>query len=282
MARSIQDIYDSMVQEGITLATEAGLTNMVTMFNSTSRVAVWKMLFYAVAFAWNALDQLFDLFRAETDDKIKLLKPHSARWFAYKATLFQYGYNLVDETDYYDNAALNEDQIAASKIIAYAAVVEQDRGIRIKVARLLSGDLAPITADQMTSFKEYMERVKPAGIKLLITSQVADDLKATIRVFYNPLVLRSDGGRIDGVDNEPVQNALKAYLKALPFNGLFVKQYAIDALQKVEGVTIVMVDSVSARYGTLDYTEVDVEYNPDGGYLRLTDLTITFTPHANI
>ncbi|MFT3750974.1 MAG: hypothetical protein QM768_21855 [Agriterribacter sp.] len=281
MARSIQDIYDSMVSRGIDLATEAGLPMLVTMFNSTSRVAIWKILLYTVAFAWNALDWLHDLFRAETDDKIKRLKPGSAINVVELAKNFQYGYDLEYGTTEYNNTGLTEDQVTASKIVTYAAAVEQERGIRIKVAKGTS-ELEPLTSEELIAFGAYMERVKAAGIKLLITSQVADDLQATIRIFYNPLVLRSDGGRIDGVDNEPVQNALKKYLKNLPFNGLFVPQYAVDALQAVEGVTIVMADSMSARYGALDFTEIDVEYNPDSGYLRLSDLTITFTPHASI
>lgn len=270
-----------MVSEGIALATEAGIPLLVNMFNSTSRVAIWKIFFYAVAFAWNALDQLFDLFRAEIDDKIKRQKPGSAMNVVELAKNFQYGYDLEYGTTAYDNGSLTEDQVTESKIVTYAAAVEQVRGIRIKVAKGTS-ELQPLTAEELISFSAYMERVKAAGIQLLITSQVADDLNATIRIFYNPLVLRSDGGRIDGVDSEPVQNALRKYLKNLPFNGLFVPQYAVDALQAVEGVTIVMADSMSARYGAIDFTEIDVEYNPDSGYLRLNNLTITFTPHASI
>ncbi len=284
MARNIQEIYDGMVTEAVRLAQEANLPTMVSMFGSTSRVAVWKILFYAVAFCWNILDVLHDLFRADVNEIIATLKPHSARWFATKAKAFQYGYDLVYETDYYDNSTLTEDQITASQIIAYAAVVEQERGIRIKVAKLVGNELAALSAGELNAFKEYMERVKPAGIKLLITSQVADDLKASIRIFYNPLVLLNTGGRIDGTDSEPVQTALKTYLKNLPFNGLFIPQFAVDALQKVEGVMIVMADSWSARYGALDFTNIDVEYNPDAGYLRLTNdgLDIQFLPHANI
>lgn len=281
MARSIKDIYDSMVAEGVRLATDAELPALVTMFNSTSRVAVWKIFFYAAAFMWNALDQLHDLFRAETDDKISRLKPHSAKWFVEMSKAFQYGYDLADEEDFYDNSLLTEDQVTASKIVTYAAAVEQERGIRIKVAKGAT-TLSALTAPELSAFTAYMERVKPAGIKLLITSNAPDSLTAKLRVFYNPLVLLPTGGRIDGVSMEPVQDALRTYLKNLPFNGLFVNQYAVDALQKVEGVVIVMADSFEARYGLLDYANVDVEYNPDAGYLQLDNVEIVFTPHAAV
>lgn len=279
MARRIQDIYDSMVEEGIRLATDAGMPTLVTMFSSTSRVAVWKIFFYAAAFMWNALDALHDLFRAETDDKISRLKPHSAKWFVEIAKAFQYGYDLATDEAYYDNTLLTEDQVNASKIVTYAAAVEQERGIRIKVAKGTT-TLSALTAPELSAFGAYMERVKPAGIKLLITSNQPDDLRAKLRVFYNPLVLMPSGGRIDGVSAEPVQDALRDYLKNLPFNGLFVSQYAVDALQKVEGVVIVMADSFSARYGALEFANIDVEYNPDAGYLQLENIEITFIPHA--
>lgn len=284
MARSIQVIYDSMVAEGIRLGEDAGRQDVVDMFSSTSRVAVWKIFFYAVAFCINAIEQLHDLFRREMDDKIDRLKPHSARWFAEKAKLFQYGYNLVPETDRYDNTGLTDDQVTASKIVSYAAVVEQSRGIRIKVAKDNGADLDALSGMELSAFSEYMERVKPAGIKLLITSNVADDLTASLRIFYNPLVLKADGGRIDGTDATPVQSALRTFLKNLPFNGIFVPQMAVDALQAVEGVVIVKDDIWSARYGALDFQTIDVEYTPDAGYLRIPDedLTIEFIPHGDI
>jgi hypothetical protein len=273
-----------MVAQGISLATKAGRADMVAMFNSTSRVAVWKILFWSAAFCINLCQQVYDLFRAETDDKISRLKPHSARWFAQMATSFQYGYNLVAEADYYDNTGLTDDQIGASKIIAYAAVVGQDRGIRIKVATLVGGQLAALTAPQLAAFTAYMEQIKPAGIKLLITSSVADDLQSKLRVYYNPLVLLATGGRIDGTDSAPVQSALDTYLKNLPFNGLFSPMLAVDALEKVDGVVLIKDDYWQARYGALDYAGIDYEYNPDAGYLRLAvgGLDISFIPHAPI
>ncbi|KAK6033562.1 tape measure domain protein [Ostertagia ostertagi] len=262
-----------MKAQGITLATDANRPDWVTMFNSTSRVATWKIIFYACAFCINMAQQLFDLFRIETDDKISRLKPHSARWFAEKAKAFQYGFNLVAEADYYNNTGLTEAQIIASQVVAYAAVVEQQRGIRIKVARLVNNELAALTVPQLDAFTAYMEQIKPAGIKLLITTGPADDLKSKLRVYYNPLVLLATGGRIDGTDSEPVQNALKTYLKNLPFNGLFVPMLAVDAMQKVDGVEIIKDEYWQARYGALPYNGIDYEYNPDAGFLRRIDFT---------
>lgn len=284
MARDIKTIFEEIRGEALSLATNAGNADMIAMLNNPSKVAIWKMLFYAVAFGIYAIEVLFDSFRSELDEKVRKMKPHSSRWYAEKAKLFQYGLPLIPESDQYDNSGLTEDQIASMLIVAHAAVVEQDRGIRIKVAKNDGADLAPLAAGELASFTEYMEEVKDAGIKLRITSNVADDLKCALRVFYDPLVLDASGMRIDGTSLQPVQDALKAFLKNLPFNGLFVPQMAVDALQKVEGVVIVKDDQWQARYGVLPFSSIDVEYIPDAGYLRINDndLTIQFLPHAVI
>jgi hypothetical protein len=284
MARTIQMIFDEMKTEAISLATDANSDAMIAMFNNTSKVAIWRLLFYTVAFSIFVVESIFDLFKLEVDDTIKTLKPHSSRWYAEKSKAFQYGLPLMSESDQYDNTGLTQAQIDAMRIISHAAVLEQERGIRIKVAKTVGDDLGPLAAGELTAFTDYMEEVKDAGIKLLITSGNPDDLKASIRIFYDPLVLAGDGSRIDGTDSTPVQSALKIFLKNLPFNGLFVPQMAVDALQKVEGVVIVKDDQWLARYGALDFTGIDVEYIPDAGYLRINNinLSITFTPHASI
>lgn len=285
MARTIQQIFDGMQARAVSLATDAANQPAIDMFNNASKVALWKIIFYACSFSIWTLEKIYDLVKIETDDRIGLLKPHSARWYAYMASQFQYGYNLVTDADYYDNTALTEAQITASKIVAYAAVVEQTRGIRIKAAKLVNGDLAPLTANELTAFTAYMEEIKDAGIKLLITSSVADSLKSTLRIYYNAQVLTNNGGRIDGQTATPVQDAFNDYLRNLTFNGLFVPQLMIDHLQAVDGVVIVKDDSWQARYGALPFGGIDVEYTPDAGYLRLdtaADLQLTFIPHAVI
>lgn len=285
MARTITDIFNEMQARAVSLATDANNATAISMFNNTSKVALWKILFYACAFGIWTLEKIYDLFKSETDDRIGLLKPHSARWYALKATQFQYGYNLPVDSDVYNNTGLTEAQITASKIVAYAAVVEQTRGIRIKVAKLVNGQLDMLTANELTAFTAYMEQIKDAGIKLLITSAAADSLKATLRIYYNAQVLSNTGARIDGQTATPVQDAFNNYLRNLPFNGLFVPQLMIDHLQAVDGVVIVKDDSWQAKYGALLFTGIDVEYTPDAGYLRIAtpaDLQLTFIPHAVI
>lgn len=276
MARSITTIQNNIIAG---VAANATLSPLLT---STSRVSIWRLLALVVATAIWTLETLFDIHVADVNETISKLKPHSLRWYAEKATAFQFGYNLVDDADYYDNTGIDETTIEASKVVAYAAVVEQDRGLRIKVARD-TGDLAALTAPQLEAFEEYMKRIKDAGVRLNITSSAADELKLNIELYYNPLVLNSAGGRLDGTVSEPVQDAVKEYLKNLPFNGVFVLQNLIDVLQLVDGVKIAHLVGAQARYGLLPFQSFAVKYLPDAGYLRIPnpgDLTITFIPYS--
>ena len=278
MARTIAEIEQVMLDEKAAQAALAGLT-------STSKTAIWRLIFYIVAVGIWTLEKLQDIFIGQVNETIATLKPHSARWYAEKAKAYMHGHDLIVETDQYDTTGMSDGDIATAMIIAYAAVVSQDRGIRIKVAKLVASELTLLSDAEKLAFIEYMERVKDAGVKLLISSAIADSLKLSLKVYYNPLVLNASGQRLDGTDAEPVQNAVKAYLKNLPFNGVFVTEYMTDALQKVDGVVVPHIMLASARYGVLPYTTFAVKYIPDAGYLRIVDnadLTIEFIAQSII
>lgn len=277
MSRTITEIQNEIIGR-----VQANAT-LTPLFTSTSKTAIWREITFVVAICIWTLDQLFDLFKKDVDETIASLKPHSLRWYSQKAKAFQYGYNLVADSDQYDNTGIDETTIEASKIVDYAAVVENERGLRIKVAKDNGADLVALTSPQLIAFVEYMSIIKDAGVKLLITSTAADSLKLTMDIYYNPLVLNGDGQRLDGEDAEPAQNATKNYLKNLPFNGVFLLQNLIDQLQLVDGVLIADIKSASAKYGDLAFQSFSVKYLPDSGYLRFTndtDLVMNFIPYG--
>lgn len=278
MARTIAEIHDALIAE-------KQLTPELATLTSNSRVAVWRLWLYVVAVAIHLHESMFDAHKAEVLDIISKMKPHTKKWYAQKAVAYQHGQDLVDDADYYDNSALTDEEVEESKVVAYAAVVEVENGLRIKAASLVGNDLAPLSAEQMDGFVEYMGRIKDAGVKLLITSGVADSLRLKLQVYYNPLVLNSNGERLDGGGSTPIQDAVKQYLKNLPFNGVFVLAYLVDQLQQLEGVVIPHVVLAQARYGALPYLPFAVQYQPDAGYLRFDadmDLEIEWIPQTPV
>lgn len=278
MARTIADI-----QAEIIAAKEA--RPELAALNSTSRTAIWRLWTYITAVAIWTLENLFDLHRQEVTSIIDNLKPHTLRWYANMARAYLHGIALPPDSDKYDTTALTAEQLQAASIVSYAAVVEAERGLRIKVATFSGTDLQPLSTEQMEGFTEYMSRVKDAGVKLLLTTALPDGLRLAMELYYDPLVLDSEGRRLDGSNNTPVQQAIAEYLRKLPFNGIFVLAYLIDVLQQVPGVVVPHVLAASAQYGLLPYSPFSVQYQPDSGYLRLlqpTDLTINWIPKSAI
>lgn len=279
MARTINEIQEDIISR-------IRSTPVLAELNSTSRTSLWRLWSYIIAVSIWALEQLFDQHRKEVSALIDEKAPHSLRWYANKAKDFQYGAELVPEEDFYDNTGLSEQQVQARRIVAFSAVVEQTKGLRLKVARIVDGDLEALDPNQLAAFEAYMMRIKDAGVNpLLVESQPADSLKLSIDVYYNPLVLDSGGSRLDGTKGDPVGDAVRNYLKNLPFNGTLVLAYLVDALQQVDGVIIPHIIQAQARYGNLPYQSFDVKYNPDAGYLRFivkTDLHLNFIPQSVI
>lgn len=278
MARTIEEIRAEIIAAK---ESELGLADL----SSTSATSVWRLWVYVVAVAIWALEKIFDAHIAEVRGIIASEKPHTTRWYATMAKRFQLGFSLAIEQDYYNNTSYPEPIVASSKIIKQAAVTETANGLRVKVAKEESGsDLGPLTPAELDGFAAYMAQIKDAGVRLYISSTVPDQLKLSLTIYYDPLILSATGERLDGSDTAPVATAITNFLKALPFNGLYLNSRLVDALQAVQGVVNPHLVSAQARYGALSFAPVAVEYQPDAGYLRIlpTDLTITYLPHEPV
>lgn len=242
MARSVNTIYNDLiikVKEGL------GISEATVI----SAVSLEGILCYAFAVATNVVEQIFDAFKAEVTEAVSRLKPHTLKWYASIAELFQYGYELDSDTLEYDNTGLTDEDIAAAKIIEYVAVVELENVLRIKVAKQGALDLEVLTSPEQTAFEAYMNRKKDAGVKLQIESNEPDDLKLTADIYVDPLLFNADGTLIEGGD--PVRDAIKTYLKNLPFNGVFALALLVDEIQKVPGVVLPHILLAESRYGAL-------------------------------
>lgn len=270
MARTISEI-----QAEIIAAKEADAN--LAVLTSQSKTAIWVLWTYVVAVGIWTLEKLFDSHKSEVQTIIYNMKPHSLPWYANKAKDFEYGQDLPPDTDKYDNTGLTDEEIEESKIVAYASVTEADRNLRVKVAKDGGTDLEPLEAQELASFSEYMNRIKDAGVFLTIESLPADSLRLNLDIYYNPLVMDSFGARIDGTASQPVKDAITQYLKNLPFNGVLVSAYLIDALQAVDGVVIpVLRDGVMwCKYGTFDFEPYPVMYQTDAGYIRIADADLS-------
>lgn len=284
MARTV-----SVIQEEIksVVAADPVLSARLT---STSATAIWNLFTYVFAFGANVVERLYDVFVSDVKDIIATQKPHTLRWYVEKVKAFQYGYSLPIDTDVYDNSALTDSEVTASKIVKYAAATRSRRNngrvyLRIKAAKEVGGDLGQMSNPEKVALDDYVFRIADAGVDYEIDSLPADKLKQKWTIYYDPELITDAGDRIDGTVSLPVKNGIKDYLKNLPFNGEYRTTYHQDAVQKIEGVVDCKLTQCQVSYGALDYTTVDVSYTPDAGYMRFyldSDLEITYVPLSPI
>lgn len=287
MAQTTEQIFEEMKAEGIARATEAGNANAVAMFNNTSKVAVWRIMFFAIAFSLNSLHKIFDGFVQIVKDLLAMLLPHTLRWYRSKALAFQFGFSLIIDTDKFDNTGYTDDEIEDSKVVAYAAVneatVDNIRSLIVKVAgKDADGKPTQLSDPQEAAFTAYMTEVKDAGNRLIIFNRQADLIKATINFYYNPLLLDENGNRLDGGAGKPAEDAANAFPFQLDFNGEFIVAQFIDALQAAYGCGRRRVDLISMqkKTGLGAYTAVNSSFVPEAGYAAfdVDGLTINYIP----
>jgi len=261
MARTIAQIQQQIID------TKNADPILSTYVWSDSRVAIWRLWTYVVAVCIWTLESLFDYHKSEVEGIIAAQKPHTLQWYVSKAKLFQYGMTLPPNSDSY--AVPSTDPLVA--IVKYAAAVELPNMIRVKVAKETGGSLASLSAPELSAFAAYMNRIKDAGVRLQPTSDNPDNLQLVLTIYYDPLVLTSTGARIDGSSTTPVLTAINNFLTSLPFNGVFVLNNLIAALQAVDGVRIGQVLSAQANYAATPYVPIPVKYTPDSGYMALDE-----------
>lgn len=240
--------------------------------SSTSNVSIWNLFLYIVARCFQDQRVYFDAHRTDVNWELTNQKSGTLPWYRQKALAFQYGFDLLADSDKFDNTTATETEIEDSKILKYAAVNESEESGRIiiKVATQIDNQLSPISEEQNTSLKEYFEEIKYAGTRITIINYIADKLFLNLKIYRDPLVINSDGVSIlEGT--KPVEDALLEFMKELPFNGELVLQSLVDKLQQVRGVKIAhLLEAKSSWVDALGSpTIINVKRIPESGYFKI-------------
>ena len=137
MANSIDQWYAIIETQYVTNMAAVGVTVDPATWSKTN---LQRIFLYTMACVVYIPGMLQDIFKSDIDNTIAQKDPHTPQWYVNKAKDFQFGDNLIAEKDYYDNTGLTDAQIAAKKIVAYAAMV-QEPFIRLKLAKLVAASL---------------------------------------------------------------------------------------------------------------------------------------------
>jgi len=283
MARTIQEIKNEMTAAWI--ASPAVIERYQIQEGDTfeqrfSPVSIENIYFYICAFAAWINEKLFDTHKAEILDIIAKMKPHSVAWYGTKAKEYQHGFNLPEGFIAYDNTNISEDAVEQSKVVKYAAIKESDNLLRFKLAKIgTNGDLEQLSQGERDGFTAYMNRIKDAGVRIETISYDAAKLKLRLKIYYNAMIMNSQGEYIapENYDNatEPVKTAVKKYLANIEFDGVLNTVHLTDALQRVEGVKMPLIVEIAHKYGNLPYVPVDVTneaaFAPEPGYIVVDD-----------
>lgn len=264
-----------------------GLKDGLTFEDQFSTVSIENILFFIVATCMWVNQQLFSQLKSDIQQLLNEQKAHTSNWYAHMAKQFQFGQDLVAETDRYDNTGLTSEVIEKRRVVKYSAAVESlDKSILfLKIATDSNGVRQPLPNNQLTAFKAYINTIQDAGVRIQVINDQADDMRLKIDIYYDSLILDQDGKQLDGENDSPVQNAIRNYLNNLPFNGTYTNQGLVDVLQNLNGVEVAELKSASSRYGYYtEYTEIDAREIPHAGYYKISDsnMILNFIPNEEI
>ena len=279
MARSIKEIKKSMTDQFMAepvIREKYGLTESDTFEGSFSIVSIEAILFGIIASMAYVLEKLFDSFKASVETTIAAAIPATVAWYHKICLEYQHGDQLVLDSA---TQQYRYEQVDPSKQkVKYAAV--RDKGGYVSI--LVSGEGADgypiaLSNDIIRPFKQYITTRKPAGVQVEIDTYNPDDIKISIAVQYDPLVMNSNGSLINDINRYPVEEAIESYLRSIVYGGVFNKTKMSDAIQSADGVVDFILESVETKPVTAVSFEpvTGQNYSAVGGAFKTVDLRNT-------
>jgi hypothetical protein len=274
MARSIQEIYNRIIDEKENTSTLDGLlpsgetyTNFLDALTSTSKVAIWRMWAYITAVAHYIHELQFDLFKQEVEQIAENSGIGTSPWYQAIALDFQYGDQLERIGFTYGYAVIDE----TKKIVKKCAIEITNQGIVI--VKVLKED-GPLNDDEKIALESYLNKLKIAGTKMPVLSQPADVISLNYTIYYDPLT--PVGLLQNGLDQ-----AMSDFRDSLDFNGEFRVSRFTDALQAVDGVVDPVFNSATVTPFNLPSQDVVIRVLPVSGsfdYAGSAATMFTFIP----
>ena len=270
------------------MQTAKNANSVLSDLDTTSKVSIWLQFFLVIAWSIFNCQEACRLHLQEIKDLIMNQKVFNLRRYRYEALRYQYGFDLIPESDQFKTTYINNgeeiqatnEEIEASKIVKYAAC---NRVLYSGKARIIM-KIAPenmdqiFSQDQMQAFEKYIEEIAPAGDFVAIVNYLPDILKLAFKIKYDPMVLLANGMNIMTA-KFPVEDAINNFLKNLPFNGELSIQKLESEILAVDGVEDLQTIQVSTKWidpalnGYGLYQPVTMSVVPQSGRFKVEDFT---------
>lgn len=257
MARTIQEIKSAMTTDFManeTIRDIYGLTLESSFDEVFSPVSLESILFGIFATCVWALESLMDIHKLEVEKAIATAIVASEQWYYEQALKFQRGDALIFNPSTKGFGYLQEDK--SKRIVKYVAIRDAGNSIKVLVSGETDGRPSKLSTADLTLFKEYMNRIKIAGVVLSIKSLDADVVRVYATVRVDPLVLNNKGERLDD-KSTPVVDAINKYLQTITYGGVFNKTKLVDAVQQVPGVRDITLERVSYSIDGISFNDVN-------------------------
>lgn len=280
MARTISEIYNQIAAEKAAMSElnslQPAIDSSQTLLNdltSTSKVAVWRLFAFVMAVAIWVHEKLWDAFKSEVDAIVAAAIPGTTRWYRNMCLLFQYR----DMMNYQDYKFQYDPVDPDKRIIARASAIEQGGDVLLKVAKEEAGVPVKLEADELAAFKSYISKIKFAGTWCNVVSADPDLFNVSIQVHYDASLLNAAGELLNQPGTKPVEDAINTYLASLPWDGVYLNNALIDAVQAATGVLdVVLVNAAAKANAATSFNTISRTYRTVAGYMIANELNITY------
>lgn len=270
------------------LQAEKNKNQDLNSIDSLSKTSVWLGIFKVVAWIIFNFQLAALLHLQEVREFIANQKVFNLRRYRSEALRFQYGFDLVKESDQFKSTFLDngieviadDEDVENSKIIRYAACSRVvDNGRSKIILKIAPEDLTAIFPnDVMIAFSKYIEEISPAGDHVTVLNYNPDMLKFAFKIKVDPLVLNASGMSILTAAY-PVEIVIENFLKNLPFDGELSVQKLESAILSVDGVIDLQTLSVESKWidpalnGYGLYQPVNMSVIPASGRFKIEGFT---------
>lgn len=221
----------------------------------------------------NDFETFVDVRTSEIEAKIAAEYPFSVSWYFSRALAFQFGDTLEYNPDTFGfSYAIIDASKQIIKHVAIRQVTNDDNVTVLRVYAAKEGKKA-LNPDELNAFSEYLFQIGAAGTHFEYITRDPDKLTINLRIYYNPQVLNGAGEKLSG-GNKPVIEAVNDYLNNIRYAGIFNRTHIVDAIQKADGVSDVVLDDVLLNNVTNNSQSFQ---SPSGFYVAET-INATYTP----
>lgn len=245
MARTTEDIEQTMV-------TAQASQSSLSILNSPSLVAIYKLWRFIVASVTNQVEQLWDIKKTELETVAASTPACSDAWLRQKTLEFQYD-SVTPQVIQIDPVTFAPSYpiVDITKRIITRASVKTTGGaqVTVKVAKsyppvaLSGGELAALQAyfsqNTTSASSGSVGGIGFVGMNIVASSASPDRLYVLGTIFYN--------GQFSNVIQANVIAAIDAYLANIPFDGVVKIIGLTDAIQAVKGVIDLTLEDVAMR-----------------------------------